>query len=148
MKYHKKELDEIHGTETFTLYDKIDPIHKHAISTKLNIIGDEIPVLVLFINSNEYIINSTHRFILLKGADISSIQYENFNSHAGFKNKLLGRDFKGNLIHIKTNGYFADFGISLKDGSMIYWQIPTGFSGFAFWNVTKKCELIGRKYLI
>jgi hypothetical protein len=146
-KYHHKQLDDFDGNETFTLFDKFDSIRKQTLISKLNLNDYEIPVLILVINDNEYIINTTHRFIQIKDSKAISLNYKDFDYHAGYKSILAGREASGKPIGIKTDGYFADFGLRLKDESLIYWQIPTGFPGFAFWNVTKKCELIGRKYL-
>jgi hypothetical protein len=51
------------------------------------------------------------------------------------------------VADVKTEGLVKEFGIRKTDGTIIYWIIPTGISGFGFWNVTKRCELVGRKYL-
>jgi hypothetical protein len=61
--------------------------------------------------------------------------------------KSISITINGKLKGVKSDGYFAGFGLRKHGGEIVYWLIPTGRAGFAFWNVTKKCELIGRKYL-
>jgi hypothetical protein len=74
------------------------------------------------------------------------IEYKDFKLHEGFENFIIKKRLILRDINVKTDGYITSFYIKLKNGEIREWQIPTGTAGFGFWNVTKKCELIGRKY--
>ena len=74
--------------------------------------------------------------------------YKDFVHHTGYKSMaILSMETNAAVKSIKTDGYFQEFGLKIRSGEVIYWSIPSGKPGFAFWNVTKKCELIGRRYL-
>jgi hypothetical protein len=82
------------------------------------------------------VICTTRRFIYLENGSIQALTYSEFKNHTGFKSI----DIQGNSrtsFGVKTEGYIAEFGLRKKDGQIVYWKIPTGKSGFAFWNVTK-----------
>ena len=106
---------------------------------------NEIPVLILKISQSEFIINTTHKFILLDNSKTEFIEYSEFEWYNGFKAFVTNRE---EAMSVKQNGYLADFKIRKTNGEIITRKIPTGELGFAFWNVTKKCKLIGRKYKI
>ena len=100
-------------------------------------------VLVLVLEKNEFIINTTERFIKIGDTDPISLYYPDFSHHKGYQSIAV----EGyTSVGIKTDGYFAPFGLVRKDKTIIYWNIPTGKPGFAFWNVTRKFEIIGRRY--
>ncbi len=148
LKYYCKEKHELNGKELFTIFDLISQKQKTEIINLLKLRENELPVLYLKISEEKSIINTTERFIKLTDQGTEEIEYANFKEHKGFdrfiiKKRLIGRD-----INVKTNGYLNPFAIKLKNGEVIEWEIPTGTAGFGFWNVTKKCELIGRKYEI
>ncbi|NBA78868.1 hypothetical protein GOQ04_25170 [Emticicia sp. ODNR4P] len=143
--YHGKTIDHFNGQEEFTLFDKLFSDEQRVIN-KLSI-DTELPVLVLKKDSENIVICTTRRFIYLENGSIQALTYSEFKNHTGFKSI----DIQGNSrtsIGVKTDGYIAEFGLRKKEGQIVYWKIPTGKSGFAFWNVTKKFELIGRKYII
>ena len=143
--YFGKEKSEFNGTELFTLFDLIPESEKSEFTKKMELKKNEIPVLILKISKSEFIINSTHKFILLDSSKSEFIEYSEFEWHNGFKAFVTKRE---DGISVKQNGNFADFKIRKTNGAIITRKIPTGESGFGFWNVTKKCELIGRKYKI
>ncbi len=99
----------------------------------------EIPVLLLKIESELFILITTERFIKFENSVVEELDYKDFEWHSGYKIKN---------IQMKKDGSIGQFGLKKIDGEIIYWKIPTGSSGYGFWNVTKKCELIGRKYEI
>jgi hypothetical protein len=74
--------------------------------------------------------------------------YTDFKGHIGYKTFAVGQPMSSKKVSVKMEGYTAEFGLEKNDGQIIFWLIPTGEPGFAFWNVTAKCALIGRKYLI
>jgi hypothetical protein len=93
------------------------------------------------------VICTTRRFIYLENDRTQALKYSEFKNHTGYKSiNVLGHS--GSHIGVKTDDYIAEFGLSKNDRQIVYWKIPTGHSGLAFWNVTKKFELIGRKYII
>jgi len=143
--FFSKEKSDFNGTEIFTLFDLIPESEKSEFIKKVELKKNEIPVLVLKISESEFIINSTHKFVLLDSSKTEFIEYSEFDWHNGFKAFATSRE---DGISVKQNGHFADFRIRKTNGEIITRKIPTGEPGFAFWNVTKKCELIGRKYKI
>lgn len=146
-KYYAKERSDLNGKELFTLFDLIDNKLKIKLIERLNLRENEIPALILKISEDGYIINTTERFIRLYENEIEQIEYTNFESHIGYPDYIIKKRIIGKPINVKTDGYYSSFGIKTKNGEIIEWKIPTGNPGFGFWNVTKKCELIGRKYL-
>lgn len=147
LKYYVKDRSEINGKELFTLFDLLDNRLKNDLTKKLNLREGELPALFLKTSDNSFIINTTERFIRLAGNQVEYIEYTNFESHKGYDNFIIRKRLIGKPVNVKTEGYYSDFGLKLKTGEIIEWKIPTGTPGFGFWNVTKKCELIGRKYL-
>ncbi|KZS39497.1 hypothetical protein AWE51_25790 [Aquimarina aggregata] len=140
-----KEKSDFNGTELFTLFDLIPKSEKIEFIKKMDLEKNEIPVLILKVSESEFIINSTHKFVLLDSYKTEFLEYSEFERHKGFKAFVTTRE-EG--MSVKQNGYLADFKIIKNNGEIITRKIPTGEPGFAFWNVTKKCELIGRKYKI
>jgi len=119
LRHEQKGEDQFSGDEVFTLFYKLSPA------------------------------NTTERFINISGAKIEAISYADFNCHLGFvsirqKQNAASTAVKG----IKTEGGFQEFGIKSKSGITTYWTVPTGKPGFSFWNVTNKCEIIGRRFLV
>ena len=147
-KYHTKPKEEFNGEERFTLYKLLNDSLKTEIAGKVKLRNLELPVLVLQIEESNYIINSTERFIRIENSNIETIDYKDFKWHNGFKSLIANRTSSGKIISIKQDGEISEFGIRKRNDEVTYWKIPTGSPGFAFWNVTKKCELIGRKYQI
>lgn len=147
LKYYVKDRSEINGKELFTLFDLLECKLKDHITKRLNLREGELPVLFLKSSNNCYIINTTERFIRLTENQVEYIEYSDFESHKGYDNFIVKKRLIGKPVNIKAEGYHSDFGLKTKNGEIIEWKIPTGTPGFGFWNVTKKCELIGRKYL-
>lgn len=118
--------------------------------TILNLRGKEYPVLDLSINEEETIVNTTERFIKLSPTETTSLDYSDFEGHLGFSNiRKPGVGFdKAKVKFLKTDGYISDIGLKKRNRGQIFWDIPTGKPEFGCWNITKKCELIGRKYEI
>ena len=111
---------------------------------KLN--NKEIPVLLLTVSKSEYIINTTERFIRIIKSKKEYINYVDFEWHKGYKSIRIKTN-SGKTVSVKSENYVAEFELQKRNGEVTVWNIPTGIAGFGFWNVTKKCELIGRKYL-
>jgi hypothetical protein len=108
----------------------------------------EIPVLLLSLDNNEYILNTTERFIRIYDLNAESLYYSDFANHKGYKDFGGEQQDLRKIVNVKSEGQLAEFGLEKKDGQIIYWSIPTGKPGFAFWNITNKFEIIGRRYFI
>lgn len=149
-KYHGLTIDDITGREPFALWRRAcgiiyDEEDDYCMPDLLLL---EIPSLILRVREKEYITVSTHRFIRQTAGTETSILFSDFDHHRGFKDIQIVTENNIRIANVKRDGYIADFEIRLKDGTSVTWPIPTGDAGFAFWNITKKCELIGRKYEI
>ncbi|MCB4800310.1 hypothetical protein [Neotamlana laminarinivorans] len=144
-KYFNKSKTDFTGNEIFTLFECLSKELQTDIKKRLDLNRNEIPVLVLKISESEFIINTTKKFVRIDSKSTEIINYTEFEWHNGYKSFVVDKEKK---IITKHNGYFAEFGLTKTNGKTIYWKIPTGVPGYGFWNVTKKCELIGRKYKI
>jgi hypothetical protein len=143
LSYHRKDMDFFTGSETFTFFDLIPEGLQRALLQRASLDEREKPVFLLSCGNTIFILNTTHRFMRIDESGIENIFYTDFYYHSGFESIKVTGAQKG----IKTDGYFAEFGLATQSRGIVYWSIPSGERGFAFWNVTKKCELIGRKYL-
>lgn len=142
----RKTKEEVNREEQFTLFDLIEKSRKEQIEGVIELRNFELPVLILDTGNGKYIVNTTERFIRIENSKVETIDYQEFECHKGFKSLIIND--KGKRKSIKEDGTIAEFGISKRNGEIVYWKIPTGSTGFSFWNVTNKCELIGRKYQI
>ena len=147
LKYYNKSVEEFDGSEQFTLFDKIPISRKELYLRRLFLQPNELPVFILVVDKDELIINTTNKFVRLENFTSEFINYTDFEWHNGFNTIVPSPSENERLNSIKTNGNVSKFGLKLKNGQIIYWNVPTGSIGFAFWNITKKCELIGRKYV-
>ena len=147
LRYFRKEKEELNGSELFTLFDLIEDISKNNLNLQMDLKKSELPVLILKISDNEIIINTTERFIRLSNSVAEYLEYKEFEWHNGFDSILATKLPSGKPISVKTDGYTSNFSLRKRNGEIVNWEIPTGVPGYGFWNVTKKCELIGRKYL-
>lgn len=145
--HEQKEEEKFDGKETFTLFSKLSKeiLAKLEGIWVLNI--TEMPALFLFVGTDGYIVNTTERFIRIVGTSVESLYYSDFHRHLGFTS-ITARDINPGLKSVKAEGYFQELEIKTKSGKILYWTLPTGKPGFAFWNVTNKCEIIGRRFLI
>lgn len=143
LSYHRKDRDFFSGFETFTFFDLIPKDLQRALLQRASLDEHEKPVFLLNCGNAGFVLNTTHRFIRIGESHLDSIFYKDFIWHCGYNSIRI----EGTSIGIKSDGYFAEFGLKTQRREIIYWLIPSGNAGFAFWNVTKKCELIGRKYL-
>jgi hypothetical protein len=146
--YHKSEKSFFNGSEVFTIFDLLCFEKQNELIKRVELNKDEIPVLALTLNKNEFIISTTERFIHIDDLGTTSLFYSDFDGHSGFKAFGPGQMDNRTIVSIKTGGQLAEFGLRKKDGQVIYWSIPTGKPGFAFWNITDKFEIIGRRYVI
>lgn len=145
LKYHQKSFDNFNGQEEFTLFDKLS-LDKQKVIDELSLYN-ELPVLVLKKDNENIVVCTTRRFIYFENNMTRELKYSDFKNHIGYKSiKVSGHSEPH--ISVKTDGYISEFGLRKNDEEIVYWKIPTGHSGFAFWNVTKKFDIIGRKYII
>ena len=142
-KYFNKPKADFNGNEIFTLFELLNAELQNELKKRLNLDRNEIPVLVLKISESEFIINTTKKFVRIDSDSTEIIDYAEFEWHNGYKSFVVDKEKK---IITKHDGHFEEFGLRKLNGEIIYWKIPTGVPGFGFWNVTKKCELIGRKF--
>jgi hypothetical protein len=143
LSYHGEDRNFFTGSETFTFFDLIHEALQWALLQRACLDAHEKPVFLLNCGNAVFVLNTTHRFIRISKSDVESVFYTDFNGHDGFNSIMV----KGAKKSIKTDGYFAEFGLATQSREIVHWLIPSGRPGFAFWNVTKKCTLIGRKYL-
>lgn len=146
LKYFNKTKTDFNGNEIFTLFDLTDADLQTDLKKQLNLDRNEIPVLVLKISKLEFVINTTKKFVRIDPDSTESIDYSEFEWHNGYKSISVISTPTGKVANVKTEGLNSDFGLRKRNGKIVYWKIPSGKPGIAFWNVTKKCELIGRKY--
>lgn len=144
-KYYNKTKSQFNGSELFTFFDVIEKTIQENIILLIQLNENEIPILVLK-TKDSYIINTTERFIKTNKITSESIYYSNFKHHEGFEIMHQNKTTFSLVKSVKTEGNFEAFGIKTQEDTTVYWTIPTGSPGFAFWNITKKCSLIGRKY--
>jgi len=145
LKYFNKTKTDFNGNEIFTLFDLLNTELKAELKNRLNLDPNEIPVLVLKISESEFVINTTKKFVRIDTDSTEIIDYSEFEWHNGYKSFVVDKEQE---IIAKQDGYFEEFGLRKINGEIIYWKIPTGVPGFGFWNVTKKCEVIGRRFKI
>ena len=141
--YFNKTKEDFIGNEIFTLFELINLELQTELKQRLNLEQNEIPVLVLKISESEFIINTTKKFVRIDSHTTEIINYAEFEWHNGYKSFVVDKEKK---VITKHEGHISEFGLRKRNGEIIYWNIPTGVSGYGFWNVTKKCELIGRKF--
>jgi hypothetical protein len=148
LRYYNKEKSTFNGSEEFTFFDQLYFEKRNELIRKVEINKHEIPVLILSIRNDEYILNTTERFIRIYDLGTESLFYSDFDYHKGFKG--FGHDHVpiSKVMNLKSEGHFSEFGLKKKDGQLVYWLLPTGKPGFAFWNITNKFEIIGRRYVI
>ncbi len=143
LKYYGIEEEDLEGDAPFTFFRLLQQQKQSEIFDKLNLLKNEIPVLFLKVTESDFIVTTTHSFIKIESQKIERINYQDFEGHKGFR--PLG--ISNQNASVKMNGYISTFYL-LTTTKEYCWNIPTGETGFAFWNITKKCELIGRKYII
>lgn len=141
--YFNKTKKDFNGSELFTLFELLNAELQIKLKQRLNLESNEIPVLILKISESEFIVNTTKKFIKIDSDKMEIINYAEFEWHNGYKSFVVDKEKK---IITKHDGHLSEFGLRKRNGEIIYWEIPTGVPGFGFWNVTKKCELIGRKF--
>jgi hypothetical protein len=148
IKYEQKKEEKFDGKEAFTLFSKLNIEIRTNLEGILNLNKTEMPALILFVGMESYIVNTTERFIRICGPSVESLSYSDFYHHIGFTSIKAKDKLNIEAKSVKTEGYFQEFGIKTKSGRVLHWILPTGKPGFAFWNVTNKCEIIGRRFLI
>ena len=144
--YFNKTKTDFNGNEIFTLFELLNTELQTDLKKCLNLNGNEIPVLVLKVSESEFIVNTTKKFVRVYSDSTETIDYSEFERHNGYKSISIINTPSGKVANVKTEGLISDFGLRKRNGRIVYWKVPSGKPGFAFWNVTKKCELIGRKY--
>lgn len=141
--YHKKEKSSFNGSELFTIFNHLYFEQQNDLLRRMELNKYEIPVLVLRLKDNEFLVNTTERFLRVSSSTTESVYYTDFKSHRGY-----GSIADAVRFNVKIDGNFADFGLEKQNGEITYWLIPTGRPGYGFWNVTKKFGIVGRNYII
>jgi hypothetical protein len=128
----------IKGKEVFTLFDKIKPEKQDRIRQKLRLNPFEIPILMLTICANQYIINTSERFVKITPTKHESVYYEEFEGFTSYES----------LHFVKKkpkSGKTADFtelGLKKTTGEIVFWKIPSGNPCYFFWNITRLVQQI------
>lgn len=129
----------VKGTEVFTLFDKMKPEKQDRIRQKLRLNPFEIPILMLTICANHYIINTSERFIKITLTRHESVYYEEFDSFTSYESLAFEKKKKRKLA--KQTG-FTELGLKKTNGEISFWKIPSGNTCYFFWNVTRLVEQI------
>jgi hypothetical protein len=124
----------VKGTEAFTLFEKLTVEKQTVLSKKIQFKSQEIPVLVLTINTNIYVVITSERFIRITSKKIQSVYYEEFEAMIFYQS-----------IHSEIKKLFpqklVDIALKKTNGDMIFWKIPAG-EFFHFWDVARKVDTI------
>ncbi|WP_295127774.1 hypothetical protein [uncultured Chitinophaga sp.] len=139
--YHPEGKD----TDTFILFGQLPSAVKETLLPLMALPALELPVLALMLHETCFVINTTERFIRVDGEQMESVYYQEFLFHKGYKTMTTMEESGPN---VKAEGKTGEFEILKTNGESVFWIIPTGRAGFKFWNVTKRCQIIGRKYHI
>jgi len=135
MFYNKKE-------DEYNLFNLFSYAEHGEILNNVPLAPFEIPVLILATSNDNYIVNTTTRFIRTGPSSCESVYYTDFKSHSGL---ILSQKFKKDL---KLDGYFGVAWLKKINGELIYWDIPVGIPGGGFQYITGKCSIIGRRISI
>ncbi|SEW09899.1 hypothetical protein SAMN05428988_2023 [Chitinophaga sp. YR573] len=135
MFYNKKE-------DTDNLFNLFSYAEHGQILNKVHLAPFEIPVLILTTCDDNYIVNTTTRFIRISPSSYESVYYSDFKGH--FRIMLL-QTFKKD---VKLAGWFGEAALEKINGELIYWDIPIGIAGGGFQNITRRCSIIGRRISI
>ena len=103
LKYHNQEKAAFNGNEAFTIFSLLDPERQQTLTERMNLDKQEIPVLILISENNQFIINTTARFIRLMETATESLYYSDFNWHKGYQS--IAVSYPSVLASVKTNGY-------------------------------------------
>lgn len=124
----------------FELFDLLDSNTKEYIDEKLSVQNDELIVFVLKNKTDEYIINTTKRFLKVTNQNIQEILYTEFKA-VGLNNTASIQSQK----LLKTHPEYQKCYLIKRNGNVIIWEILYK-SINCFIQASKRCELIGRKY--
>ncbi|UYQ92321.1 hypothetical protein MKQ68_19740 [Chitinophaga horti] len=144
-RWFHKYVAEGREPENFGLFTGLPAEVQQQLISLMALPVREIPVFVLTVTADRFVVNTTERFLLIADAAVESLAYTDFHSHSGYLH--LSPSEEGEH-HVKAEGRQQDFKMLKNDGTAVIWSIATGRAGFKFWNVTKKCDIIGRKYII
>lgn len=158
LKNQQKTPEQVTGTEQFTIFDSIPAVEREAILRRVSLNAFELPELLTRIEALHWVLNTTEHFIRIMDDGIEKISYKAFVGHEGafwgcatkvsaVEVKLLYDNLSRGTepVNPKVAGAILPFGLRTSNGETIYWPMPTGTPMFNFWNVTRHCELIGRK---
>jgi hypothetical protein len=135
MFYNKKE-------DEHNLFNLFSYAEHGEILNKVPLGPFEIPVLILTTCDDNYIVNTTTRFIRIGPSSCESVYYTDFKTHLTL---ILSQTFKKD---VKPGGWFGEVRLEKINGELIYWDIPIGIPGGGFQYITNRCSIIGRRILI
>jgi len=121
-------------------FDLLDSKTKEDILKKTTLSNDELIVFVLKNKPQEYIINTTKRFLKITGQDTEELLYSEF--------KTIGLNETGTLQNLKllrVAPKYKNCYLITKNENVIIWEVLYD-SINCFIQASKRCELIGRKY--
>lgn len=128
----------VRGKEVFTLFDKMKPDKQDRIRQKLRLNPFEVPILILTICANQYIINTSERFVKITPTKHESVYYEEFDGFASYE----ALHFAKKKPKPGTSADFTELGLKKTTGEIIFWKIPSGNTCYFFWNITRLVEQI------
>src|SRR5687767_13859837 len=112
--YHKSEKSSFNGSEPFTIFDHLYFEKQNELIRRVEFTKKEIPVLVLSLKKDEFILNTTERFIHIDNEGTTSLFYKDFDGNNGFKAFGPGQMDSRIIVNIKTEGKLAEFGLKKK----------------------------------
>ena len=128
----------VKGKEAFTLFDKMKPEKQDRIRQKLRLNPFEIPILMLTICANQYIINTSERFVKITPTKHESVYYEEFDGFTSYESLHFAKKKpKSNKTAALT-----ELGLKKTTGEIVFWKIPSGNTCYFFWNITRLVQQI------
>jgi hypothetical protein len=138
MQMHILEIA-VKGKERFTLFEKMAPEQRSRILERVSLNPSEMPVLILTISPDHYIINTTERFLNISPKDQESVYYDEFYDFENFT--ALRRTKKKHDRRVDPTA-LTELGLKKTSGDIIFWEVPTGNIAYYFWNITRLVSMI------
>jgi len=135
---HIQEIS-VRGNERFTLFDKIVPETQSDILRHIQLNPSEIPVLLLTIAPDHYIINTSERFLKITPKRQVSVYYNEFYDFENFASLYYRKKKHARRTPTKE---LTELAMRKTSGEVLFWKIPTGHTAYYFWNVTRLISTI------
>lgn len=144
LRYNGKSKKDFNGKEKYTLFDKLSEVEKIKYLTGIELNKHELPVTILKISPEYWIIHTTENILCARNNEVTIIGYKDIEKIIGFNmknNKEYYRIVIQNgmeTIYLKAEGFMAFFEIQLINKTIMKLEIPTGNDLYTFWNFTMR----------